>query len=151
MSKIFRIHVIGFVALFTVSAQGLENENDEKYFLDACVAFLSAPETAQAQVCSDFIHGFLEGARIVESLFIAHLEAEHNESEGFTHRAFRTRVGKPDSADLERPSAPFCMPDDAYNADIIERLVDRLPSSVSSLDEMEQRFFEALKLEYPCT
>lgn len=151
MKMIYRACFLCAIAMGASQGYTLENQKDDKYFYDSCVLFLEDSTNEGAQACSDYIHGFLEGARIVESLFIAHLESQNTRLDGFSERAFRTRVGRPDDADLERPSAPFCLPDSEFNADIIEKLMDRLPNSVASLQEMDQRLFEALKAEYTCT
>lgn len=136
--------------LFSNIAAALENQRDEEYFLTSCNIFLQSPLDQQAHACSDYLHGFLAGARVIDSIFIAHLEDEHNEPLSFTERAYRTRVGRGSSADSSLPSAPFCLPDSEFNGDIIDNISVHLPDSIVSLNEIDQKVYTALSLEYPC-
>lgn len=136
-------------------SQATESKQDERYFLNACNSYLNDSADILSQPCFGYLHGFLEGARMIETLFIDYLEEQRlnqNETErsAFLNRVYQTRRGDSESQPENLPSKPFCLPTADVNEDILIRISSHMPQSISSLNEFNLLIHEALGSEYPC-
>ncbi len=117
-----------------------------------CAVYGDDPDGEDGIFCVRYIQGFIDGAVATDERVTKNVAAEYDNSESFTERAIRTRVG----SRLKRygPSfyAEFCLGDPVPLADVVEVVVADL-LELESFEGKEQArdvVYATLRREYPC-
>jgi hypothetical protein len=106
----------------------------------------------EEKACLAYIHGFVDGAVATDPRVIENVVADMEESETFSERAMRTRLGI--TMDRFGPSyyADFCIADEMPVTEIRKVLLEETSSHSTADSPVSARdyVYRMLQLRYPC-
>ncbi|XOV80680.1 MAG: Rap1a/Tai family immunity protein [Aestuariibacter sp.] len=103
-------------------------------------------QTYRESSCYHFIGGFLQGSLLTDSSIMQDIRA----MEGYSARAFRTRVGTERKWLPDTFLAEFCLPESYQIETVIEKLINDLIAPPPSTETAGELVYRVLKKDYPC-
>ncbi|MCL1065841.1 hypothetical protein L2735_03345 [Shewanella olleyana] len=135
-----------FTLTFSLTAASQTTNTDEQLVLSSCMTQHKKTTTTSTEPCAYYIQGFLAA-----TLNTTQDYELINDSEGFTDRAYRTRVGK--STSKIKPTA-ICLAANETPQQLVERVVNRtihhLSPSTDSLQGLHRQIYQSLVKESSC-
>ena len=117
----------------------------------ACVEFKGQADSPYSALCVYYVKGFLDGAVATDGRVAENVAAEIEESESFTERAIRTRVGSRLKEYGPSVYAEFCVGQPDPIVDVVMHVVEEL-ERYDDLEGVQAQnvVYASLRRHYPC-
>ncbi|GIU51515.1 MULTISPECIES: hypothetical protein [Shewanella] len=135
-----------FTLVFSLSAASQNAKDEEQFVLSSCMTVHKQSTVTSTEPCAYYIQGFLAGTLNTTQQY----ELRKN-SEGFSERAYRTRVGNKTSKIIP---TEVCIQADETRKQLVDRVVDEtinhLSPSTDSLQGLHSQIYQTLAKESSC-
>lgn len=103
--------------------------------------------------CVRYIQGFIDGAVATDERVTNNVTREYQQSESYSERAARTRIGARLARYGSSVYAEFCLGDPVPLAEVVERVVADLADGavVAQFPLARDLVYRTLRSQYPCT
>lgn len=114
-----------------------------------CKVLPEQAESIDAQFCTRYIQGFIDGAVATDERVLLNVEAEFEKKETYTERA--TRVRGPGAINRAARYAEFCLGDPVSLREVVKLVVNDLKASKLVAEAMARTVvYTSLRKNYPC-
>ena len=117
----------------------------------SCNQLLQQTALDRNATCFHYVDAFESGATMYDGMLVNHIRDDHKEHSRFLERAYRTRLGSAQSAELSSNQAPYCTPDDLAHQQIVEVVIRAISPNLESRGQLNDHIVKTLTNKYPCS